>query len=38
MDIEEYTQIRGIRRWRKQCKERGEWKAIAVKATTHSGL
>jgi hypothetical protein len=37
-DIEEYMQIMGIRRWRKQCKERAEWKRITEKAKTHSGL
>jgi hypothetical protein len=34
----ENMQIMGIRRWRKQCKERAEWKRITVKAKTHSGL
>ena len=38
VDIEEDTQIMGIRRWRKQCKERAEWKEITEKAKTHSGL
>jgi hypothetical protein len=28
----------GIRRWRKQCEERAEWKIITEKAKTHSGL
>jgi hypothetical protein len=37
-DIEEDIQIMGIRRWRKQCKERAEWKRITEKAKTHSGL
>jgi hypothetical protein len=37
-DIEEGMQIMGIRRWRKQCKERAEWKRITEKAKTHSGL
>jgi hypothetical protein len=36
--IEKYLQIMGIRRWRKQCEERAEWKKIAEKAKTHSGL
>jgi hypothetical protein len=27
-----------IRQWRKQCKERAEWKRITEKAETHSGL
>ena len=36
-DIEKDIQIMGIRRWRKQCKER-EWKRITEKAKTHSGL
>jgi hypothetical protein len=38
VDIEEDIQIMGIRRWRKQCKERTEWKRITEKAKTHSGL
>ena len=37
-DIEEDIQIIGIRRWRKLCKERAEWKKISEKAKTHSGL
>ena len=28
VDIEEDMQIMGIRRWRKQCEERAEWKRI----------
>jgi hypothetical protein len=36
--IEEDMQIVGIRRWRKQCKERAEWKRITEKTKTHSGL
>jgi len=28
----------GIRRWRKLCKERTEWKRITERAKTHSGL
>ena len=37
-DIKEDIQIMGIRRWRKLCKERAEWKKITEKAKTHSGL
>jgi hypothetical protein len=37
-DIEEGMQIMGIRRWRKQCEERAEWKRITEKAKTLSGL
>jgi hypothetical protein len=37
-DIEKDIQIIGIRRWRKLCKERAEWKEITEKAKTHSGL
>jgi len=37
-DIEEDLQIMGVRRWRKQCEERAEWKKITRKAKTHSGL
>jgi len=33
-DIEEDIQIMGIRRWRKSCKERAEWKKITEKAKT----
>jgi hypothetical protein len=29
--IEEDLQIMGVRRWRKQCKERAEWKKITEK-------
>ena len=36
--IEEDLQIMGVRRWRKQCEERVEWKKITEKAETHSGL
>ena len=36
--IKEDMQIMGIRRWRKQCEERAEWKRITEKAKTHSGL
>jgi hypothetical protein len=38
VDIEVDIQIMGIRGWRKLCKEREEWKRIAEKAKTHSGL
>ena len=33
-DIEEDMQIMGVRRWRKQCEERVEWKKITGKAKT----
>jgi len=36
--IEEDLQIMGVRRWRKQCEERAEWKKITEKAKAHSGL
>jgi hypothetical protein len=36
--INEDKQIKGIRQWRKQCKERAEWKRITEKAKTRSGL
>jgi hypothetical protein len=32
--IEEDMQITGIRRWRKRCKERAEWKKITEKKNT----
>jgi len=38
VDIKEDMQIMGKRRWRKQCKERAEWKRITEKAKTHNGL
>jgi len=38
VNIEEDMQIMGIKPWRKQCKERAEWKRITEKAKTHSGL
>jgi len=38
VNIEEDMQIMGIRRWRKQCKERAEWKRITEKTKTHSAL
>jgi hypothetical protein len=38
VDIEEDMQIMGMRWWRKQCKEKAEWKRITKKAKTHSGL
>jgi hypothetical protein len=34
--IEEDLQIMGVRRWRKQCEERAEWKKMTEKAKTHS--
>ena len=34
----EDLQIIGVRRWRKQCEERAEWKRITEKTKTHSGL
>jgi len=37
-NIEEHSQIMGVRRWRKQCEERAEWKKITEKSKTHSGL
>jgi len=37
-DVEEVIQTMGIRGWRKLSKERTEWKKIAEKAKTHSGL
>jgi hypothetical protein len=37
-NIEEDMQIMGVKRCRKQCEERAEWKRIAEKAKTHSGL
>jgi hypothetical protein len=38
VDIDEDMQVMRIIRWRKQCKEREEWKRITEKAKTHSGL
>jgi len=38
VDIEEDMQTMVVRRWRKQCEERAEWKKITEKAKTHSGL
>jgi len=38
VDIEEDMQIMGIRRWRKQCEDKAEWKRITEMAKTHSGL
>jgi hypothetical protein len=38
VDNEEDMQIMGIRWWRKQCKERAEWRGINEKAKTQSGL
>ena len=37
-NIEEDMQIMGVKRWRKQCEERAEWKKATEKAKTHSGL
>ena len=34
VDIEEDMQMMEIRRWRKQCEERAEWKRITEKAKT----
>ena len=36
--IGEDLKIMGIRRWRKQCEERAEWKTVTEKAKTHSWL
>jgi hypothetical protein len=36
--IEKDLQIIGVRRWRKQCEERAQWKKVTEKAKTHSGL
>ena len=36
--IEEDLQIMGVRRWRKQCEGRAEWKKLTEKAKTHSEL
>jgi hypothetical protein len=38
VDIEENVHIMGVKRWRKQCEERAEWKRITEEAKTHSGL
>jgi hypothetical protein len=35
---EEDLQIKRVRRWRKQCEEKAEWKKITEKVKTHSGL
>ena len=35
---EEDLQIMGVRRWRKQCEKRTQWRKITEKAKTHSGL
>jgi hypothetical protein len=37
-NIAEDLQIMGVRRWRKQCEERAEWKKFTEKAKTYSGL
>jgi hypothetical protein len=36
--IEEDLQVMGVRRWRKQCEERVQWKKVTGKAKTHSWL
>jgi hypothetical protein len=36
--IEEDLQIMGVRRWRKKCEDKAEWKRITEKAKTRSGL
>jgi hypothetical protein len=36
--IAEDLQIMGVKRWRKQRKERAEWKIITEKAKIHRGL
>jgi len=36
--IEEDLQIMEVRRWRKQCEERAQWKKITEKAKTYSEL
>ena len=36
VDNKEDVQIIGIRRLRKQCEERADWKSITEKAKTHS--
>jgi len=38
VDIEKDMHTMGIKRWRKQCEERAEWKRITEKGKTHSGL
>ena len=38
VDIEEDMGTMGIRRWRKQCEKKAEWKRITDKAKTRSGL
>ena len=38
VDIEEDMQIIGIKVWRKQSKERAEWKRITEKTKTHRGF
>jgi len=35
--IEEYLQIMEVRRWRKQCEERAEWKKITEETKTTMG-
>ena len=38
VDIEEDMQTIGIKGWRKQCKERPEWKRITEKTKIYRGL
>jgi hypothetical protein len=38
VDNEEDMQMMGIRRRRKQCTERAEWKSVTEKAKTRSGF
>jgi len=38
VDIEEDIQRIGIKRWRKQCKERAQWKRLTEKDETLRGL
>jgi hypothetical protein len=35
---EKDLQIMRVRRWRKHCEKRAEWKKITEKAKTHNGL
>jgi hypothetical protein len=36
--IKEDLQTMGVRRWRKQCEQRAEWKRFTERAKTHIGL
>jgi hypothetical protein len=36
--FEEDMRIMGMRQWRKQCKERAEWKRVTDMSETDSGL